>query len=262
MSYPSDPQAVDLMIGFPFTDKNAVYQYLRAGFKDAESVEGGDLVMPAGYMFTDTPPEAAPDEDPIETTFTKMDRCGVRAGLFSVSKVSIEARRRHPGRVYYSMEIDPNDIAGTVRRIRETHSEHGLSAVTTFPAGCVPQVPVSDRRYYPIYMTCIDLDLPIISNAGIPGPRVPADCQHVRHFDDVCYDFPELRIVMRHGAEPWGGPSCEADAEMARLVLHDLGFRAEILSQGHHRLCQHPWLRQGDVRGLLPGWSRSGTYLW
>ena len=23
------------------------------------------------------------------------------------------------------------------------------------------------------------------------------------HFDEVCYDFPELRIVMRHGAEPW-----------------------------------------------------------
>ena len=22
-------------------------------------------------------------------------------------------------------------------------------------------------------------------------------------FDQVCYDFPELRIVMRHGAEPW-----------------------------------------------------------
>ena len=22
-------------------------------------------------------------------------------------------------------------------------------------------------------------------------------------FDQVCYDFPDLRIVMRHGAEPW-----------------------------------------------------------
>jgi predicted TIM-barrel fold metal-dependent hydrolase len=23
------------------------------------------------------------------------------------------------------------------------------------------------------------------------------------HFDQVCFDFPDLRIVMRHGAEPW-----------------------------------------------------------
>jgi hypothetical protein len=75
--------------------------------------------------------------------------------------------------------------------------------VTTFPAGCNPQVPVSDRRYYPVYQTCVDLDVPIVANAGVPGPRVPAECQHVMHFDRVCYDFPELRIVMRHGAEPW-----------------------------------------------------------
>jgi carbon storage regulator CsrA len=89
------------------------------------------------------------------------------------------------------------------RKIREANESDGLSAVTTFPAGCMPQVPVSDRRYYPIYQTCIDLDIPIISNAGIPGPRFPAECQHVMHFDQVCYDFPELKIVMRHGAEPW-----------------------------------------------------------
>ena len=56
---------------------------------------------------------------------------------------------------------------------------------------------------YPVYATCIDLDIPIIVNAGIAGPRFPSDCQHVERFDRVCYDFPELRIVMRHGAEPW-----------------------------------------------------------
>ena len=27
--------------------------------------------------------------------------------------------------------------------------------------------------------------------------------QRVEGFDRVCYDFPELTIVMRHGAEPW-----------------------------------------------------------
>jgi hypothetical protein len=90
-----------------------------------------------------------------------------------------------------------------VRRIRQAHAERDIRAVTTFPAGCNPQVPVSDRRYYPVYQACIDLDLPIVVNAGIAGPRVPSACQDVMHFDQVCYDFPELRIVMRHGAEPW-----------------------------------------------------------
>jgi predicted TIM-barrel fold metal-dependent hydrolase len=49
----------------------------------------------------------------------------------------------------------------------------------------------------------IDLGLPIVVNAGIAGPRLPSHVQDVMHFDQVCYDFPELVIVMRHGAEPW-----------------------------------------------------------
>jgi hypothetical protein len=200
MAFPTDVGAVDLMIGFPFRDKKAVYEYLKPGIKDAGS---DDLSMPAGYMFKDVPEEAGGDEDPIEITFAKMDAHNVTAGLFGLSEQSLEARRRRPGRVYLSLEVDPNDITATVRKIRSAHAEHGIKAVTTFPAGCVPQVPVSDRRYYPVYQTCIDLDIPIIANAGIPGPRFPAACQDVAHFDQVCYDFPELRIVMRHGAEPW-----------------------------------------------------------
>ena len=200
MAPPDGIGAIDLMIGFPFRDKKAVYEYLKPGIKDAGS---DDLEMPAGYMFKDVPDEAGDDVDPIDVTFGEMDRWGVSAGLFGLSETSLEARRRHPGRVFLSLEVDPNDITGTVRRVRQAHADHGISAVTTFPAGCNPQVPVSDRRYYPVYQTCIDLDIPIIANAGIPGPRFPAECQHVMHFDQVCYDFPELRIVMRHGAEPW-----------------------------------------------------------
>ena len=200
MGYPEGVGAIDLMIGFPFKDKKAVYEYLKPGIKDSGS---DDLEMPAAYMFKDVPAEAEADSDPIEVGFEQMDKWGVSAGLFGLSPTSLEAQKRHPGRVFLSLEVDPNEITTTVRRIREAHADHGIKAVTTFPAGCIPQVPVSDRRYYPIYQTCIDLDIPIIANAGIPGPRFPAECQNVMHFDQVCYDFPELRIVMRHGAEPW-----------------------------------------------------------
>ena len=133
-----------------------------------------------------------------------MDTWGVAVGMVGVgADTTARALKEHPDRFVASIEIDPNDITGAVRRIRAAKEEHDIKAVTTFPAGCNPQVPVSDRRYYPIYQTCIDLDIPIVSNAGIAGPRFPSACQDVMHFDEVCYDFPELRIVMRHGAEPW-----------------------------------------------------------
>ena len=38
---------------------------------------------------------------------------------------------------------------------------------------------------------------------GVPGPRVPMDPQRVELIDEVCWFFPELKFVMRHGAEPW-----------------------------------------------------------
>ena len=201
MPMPTDVGIVDLMIGFPSTDPKAVYEFLKPGLKDAGSAE---MTFPAEYMFKDVPEGIEAGIDPVAVTLTEMDRHGIEIGLIGVhGEVGQRARREHPDRFAGSIEIDPNDITGAVRRIREAHERWGIKAVSSFPAGCVPQVPVSDRRYYPVYQTCIDLDIPMIVNAGVPGPRVPMACQHVEHFDVVCYDFPELRIVMRHGAEPW-----------------------------------------------------------
>ena len=198
---PAGIGAVDLMIGFPSAEARKHYDFLKPVLRDEESAA---MEFPAEYMFKGVPNQLPDDADPVDVTLAEMDRCGVAIGLVGLGRdTTLRALERHPDRFVASLEIDPNDITGTVRAIRAAHAEHDIKAVTTFPAGCNPQVPVSDRRYYPIYQTCIDLDLPIISNAGIPGPRVPAACQDVMHFDQVCYDFPELRIVMRHGAEPW-----------------------------------------------------------
>ncbi len=192
---------VDLMIGFPSADPRRHYAHLRAVAKDAESQS---MEFPAEYMFKDVPNQLEDQADSVGVTLAAMDQHGIAIGMVGLgNEATLDALRRHPDRFVASLEVDPNEITTTVRRIRSAHAEHGVVAVTTFPAGCNPQVPVSDRCYYPIYQTCIDLDIPIVVNAGIAGPRVPSECQNVMHFDQVCYDFPELRVVMRHGAEPW-----------------------------------------------------------
>jgi len=63
--------------------------------------------------------------------------------------------------------------------------------------------PPSDAVYYPLYTKCCELDLPLCMNAGIPGPPLPAEPQNPIHFDRVCIRFPELRLCMIHGADPW-----------------------------------------------------------
>ena len=198
---PTGIGVVDLMIGFPSADAVRHYDFLKPQLHDSES---HGMEFPVEYMFKQVPNVLAEGEDPVAVTLAAMDRCGVAVGLTGMGgDAAKRALAEHPDRFVPSVEVDPNDITAAVRKIRAAHEKHGVKAVTTFPAGCNPQVAVSDRRYYPVYQTCIDLDIPIITNAGIAGPRVPSACQDVMHFDQVCYDFPELRIVMRHGAEPW-----------------------------------------------------------
>ena len=201
VAYPTGLGVVDGMIGFPIRDRARVYERLRRAAKDRESKE--EFAFPAEYMFKHVPDTAGEDEDPIDVTFAAMDRFGIETGLFGLSPDALEGRRRDPKRVALTLEVNPNDVMGAIRKVRAARDEHDIVAVTFFPAGCLPQVPVDAAKAYALYAACVELDLAVVVNAGIAGPRFPSDCQHVMRFDRVCYDFPELRIVMRHGAEPW-----------------------------------------------------------
>jgi predicted TIM-barrel fold metal-dependent hydrolase len=63
--------------------------------------------------------------------------------------------------------------------------------------------PPSDAVYYPLYTKCCELDLPLCLNTGLPGPPIPGEVQNPIHLDRVCVRFPELRLCMVHGADPW-----------------------------------------------------------
>ena len=48
-----------------------------------------------------------------------------------------------------------------------------------------------------------ELELPLCINTGIPGPPIPGEVQNPIHLDRVCVRFPELKLCMIHGADPW-----------------------------------------------------------
>ena len=63
--------------------------------------------------------------------------------------------------------------------------------------------PPTDPVYYPLYTKCCELDMPLCMNTGIPGPPIPGEVQNPIYLDRVCIRFPELRLCMIHGADPW-----------------------------------------------------------
>ena len=90
-----------------------------------------------------------------------------------------------------------------IARLVSEYEKYGVRAVGVFPAGTFPQVPINDKKMYPIYAKCVELGIPVFCCVGIPGPRLRAACQHVELIDEVMFDFPDLVFVTRHGCEPW-----------------------------------------------------------
>ena len=207
MGMPEHLGVVDLMIGFPRADADRQYDFLRGQLNDAES---RDAAFPAEYLFKESPRRLDDVRDPVEVTLGQMDRYGIAVGMITAGDdIARRALAHHPDRFVGCLEVDPNDVTAAVRSIRTAVDELGIKAVGSFPAGCRPQVAIAARHYYPVYQTCIELDLPMVLNAGIAGPRVPSRCQDVMELEQVCDDFPELMIVMRHGAEPWADLAVE-----------------------------------------------------
>jgi predicted TIM-barrel fold metal-dependent hydrolase len=203
MAMPEDPAAIDLMLTIPDENFAKHYEFMKPMLKDEESLK--NFKMPAEYMFKDIP-QAGKQDDYIAYTLDKMDEVGVAKAMIGMAKdseLSIRALKEHPDRFIGYFEVDPTRGMKAVRDIRYMKEHHDIKCVTAFPAGCRPQVPINDKMFYPIYAACVDLDLPIGVCCGVPGPRVPMACQDVALIDEVCWYFPELKFIMKHGAEPW-----------------------------------------------------------
>ena len=203
MGMPGGIGIIDLMLGIPSPEAKRDYGFMRPLFRDKESLESFEF--PVEYMFKDVPKIGRRD-DSVKYTLEQMDRYGIERALIGVDpddETSRLALRQHPDRFLGSCGVDPNQGVQALRHIQRMHDEFGIKAVTAFPAGCFPQVPINDKRFYPVYAKCVELDLPICVCVGVPGPRIPMLCQHVELVDEVCWFFPELKFVMRHGAEPW-----------------------------------------------------------
>ncbi|MCX4091593.1 amidohydrolase family protein [Nocardia sp. alder85J] len=200
MAMPTGVPIVDTMIGFPH-EGSAQYDFIRKQTRDQGSAK---MEFPAEYMFKNVPKQL-PTDDPVSVTLHEMDRFGIEVGMIGVAdQTSQLALKRHPDRFVASSSIDdPNDVTGSVRRLRREYEEFGVRAAGVFPAGTFPQVAIDDPKMYPVYQTCVDLGIPIFCTAGIPGPRLKYAVQEVSRIDVVMYDFPELVFVTRHGCEPW-----------------------------------------------------------
>lgn len=128
-----------------------------------------------------------------------------------------DVARRFPGVVIGFAGINPLQGMTSVRAVEYAVRELGLKGVSIDPYGGL--VAPNDRRLYPIYAKCAELDVPVVVTCGplpFPGPRLSHG--DVRGIDDVACDFPELTIVIDHSGWPW------VTETIAILFRHDNVF--------------------------------------
>jgi predicted TIM-barrel fold metal-dependent hydrolase len=142
----------------------------------------------------------------VEQLIDDMDRVGVEKCIITTNAEDPDRRvldfpRRHPDRFAISLSLDPRRGMHALRALESMARSEPvvLARITPF----MINLPPDDRVYYPVYAKCIDLELPIAINTGLPGPPMPGKCQDPMYLDEVCVFFPELKLVMAHGADPW-----------------------------------------------------------
>ena len=156
--------------------------------------------------------ERLSEEIPVETTVAVMDEAGVRVGLLCawwgpagplISNDEVAAMvAKYPDRFVGIASVDlyrPMDGVRELRRCVKGLGFKGLRIVQW-----LWDLPPTDRRYYPLYAECIELDIPVCLQVGHTGPLRPSEPgRPIPYIDEVALEFPELSIVCGHIGYPW-----------------------------------------------------------
>ena len=109
---------------------------------------------------------------------------------------------RHPDRFVGVAAVNLANPVEAVRELERTVVELGFKALRVVP--WLWKLPPNDRLYFPLYVKCIELNIPFCTQVGHTGPLMPSETgRPVPYVDEVALIFPELKIVCGHIGYPW-----------------------------------------------------------
>ena len=106
-----------------------------------------------------------------------------------------------PDRLVGVGSVDISRPMDAIREIRRCIGELGFKAIRVLP--WLWDLPPTDRRFYPVYAACCELDVPFCTQIGHTGPLMSSEVGRPIYLDRVALDFPELTIVGGHIGYPW-----------------------------------------------------------
>lgn len=127
----------------------------------------------------------------------------IRPGRILASNDQVaEFIRSYPERFCGIASVDIERPVAAVRELERAVKVLGFKALRILP--WLWKLPPNDRLYYPLYVKCIELEIPFCTQVGHTGPLMPSEPgRPIPYIDEVALTFPELKIVCGHIGYPW-----------------------------------------------------------
>ena len=174
----------------------------------------------------------------VEGTLAQMDAGGVEMAflsawygpdvdLISNSEVADQVAAA-PERFRGLASADLRRPADAVRELRRILEDRRFVGVRVVP--WLWDLPPNDRRYYPLYVACVEAGVPFCTQIGHTGPlRRSETGRLIPYLEDVLLDFPELVIVGGHVGFPWLD-------ELTTMTVKFPNFYVDTSAYALHRL--------------------------
>jgi len=109
---------------------------------------------------------------------------------------------QHPKRFVGVASVDPTDPVAATAEVDRAVRALGFKALRVLP--WVWSRPPTDPLFYPLYVKCVELDIPFCTQVGHTGPLMPSDVgRPIPYIDQIALTFPRLKIVCGHIGYPW-----------------------------------------------------------
>lgn len=173
-----------------------------------------------------------------QSTLAAMDEAGVAISLLAgwhgpqgslISNEEVDAQiDAAPDRFRGLATVDLTHPMEAVREIRKWVDGEKFVGVRIVP--WLWDLPPNDRRYYPVYATCVDLGVPFCTQIGHTGPLLRSETGRlIPYLEDVMLDFPELVVIGGHVGFPWLD-------ELQSMTIKFPNFYVDTSAYALHRL--------------------------
>jgi predicted TIM-barrel fold metal-dependent hydrolase len=181
--------------------------YLRVFFKQAPTTEAFRAYAQALSSDDATILRALDEADIRLALVTGFDEATTAGDTFVTNESVAALVARHPQRFIPFVGVDIMRGSEAVRALKRWVTERGFRGLSLRPF--MTGLPADDRRYYPLYEACVELDVPVSMHASANWTTCrPSDLGHPRHFDVVACDFPDLKLILSHAGYPWVLEAC------------------------------------------------------